>query len=96
MAHSEEELVFVAAFQERLRFTREKELDWSREYLAARLGITYGQLIRYETRPGAGFPIYLLSKLAQITDKPIHYWLGVTADDVRKGRGRLSLSVVEK
>lgn len=91
MAQSPEERAFIAEFQARLRQAREGELRWSQDLMARRLGISRGAYIRYENRPSSAFPIFLLPSLAQLTNKPLHYWLGISADDVRKGRARLSV-----
>lgn len=86
----EAEKAFIAEFQVRLLKTRQ-EMDWSRERLAKALGITKDMLKHYETRDISPFPIYLLPKLVETTHKPLHYWLGMPADDSRRGRAGLSL-----
>lgn len=66
---------FNAAFGKRLMETR-TNMKMSRPALAFSLGITKDQLKRYETRPSAGFPLYLLPQLIRITGKPYSFWIG--------------------
>jgi len=71
-----DEASFNAAFQKRLKETRES-LGWSQPKMAAFLAVKIDAYKKYESRVGSVFPLYLLPKLAMITDQPVSYWLGL-------------------
>lgn len=77
---------FRRDFQQRLVHTRAVEMDISQEEMASRLECSKSQYPKYENRKDQ-FPLYLLPRLIDVTEKPYSYWvLGIPVSGEKRGK----------
>lgn len=71
-AETETEEAFKARFSRQLKATR-LEMRLSQPAMANKLGCSESMYPKYENRDH--FPLWLLPRLIEVTDKPISYWI---------------------
>lgn len=90
MAKANEEAVFNQGYFERIRWVRERKMDWTAEQMATALGIPAERYRKYEKR--SPLPPYLIQKFALITDTTIEFLL--TGKNSSSGAARRKNTVI--
>lgn len=92
-AETETEEAFKARFARQLKAAR-NDLGLSQPAMAKKLGCSESMYPKYENRDH--FPLWLLPRLIQITDKPLSYWIyGVPHSPLSNGSASPRLKIVK-